>query len=337
MGVKKICKLCPHRCNFNILSARGLCHLIGPNQLLMDNKIFIRRSNIELTGFFHFFPGHECLEISLPSCNLRCTFCEKERKSYSITSLTDLSKIPEKENRKMIIVLDCSFSILPPPLINKIIELKHRYPCIYISHITNGFIEKERFIKLMRNFDALLVRFFGFSDLAYSRVSIAPRAWRYAAEITKTALENNIFLELSYTIIPGYNEEDYALFLRWLVSLKAFKIPLHIKRFYPRYLLKDKAPTRTKLLMEAFNKAKRMGFHYVYIDDIYEGKARNTYCPNDGSLLIRRVGYFVDALGITDSHCKKCGEKIPIKGEISSHNLKALFKVPGEKIEGWRG
>ncbi len=53
-----------------------------------------------------------------------------------------------------------------------------------------------------------------------------------------------------------------------------------------------------------------VGLRYVYIGNILGTEAENTYCPNDGVLLIKRTGFTVVSNRIKDGRCPECGEKI---------------------------
>jgi pyruvate formate lyase activating enzyme len=70
--------------------------------------------------------------------------------------------------------------------------------------------------------------------------------------------------------------------------------------------------TPTTLLEQARNEALDAGLHYVYIGNVHSQDGANTWCPRDGTLLIRRTGHHVDEYNLTrDGRCPVCRELIP--------------------------
>jgi len=53
------------------------------------------------------------------------------------------------------------------------------------------------------------------------------------------------------------------------------------------------------------------GLQYVYIGNVPGHDAENTYCPRDGKILIRRIGYHILENNIVNGKCKFCGFDIP--------------------------
>jgi len=125
--------------------------------------------------------------------------------------------------------------------------------------------------------------------------------------------EKGIHLEITYLIIPKYNDSDEELraFTRWLVALDA-ETPVHFSRFYPTHLLTEVPPTPVSTLERAASIAKEEGLEFVYLGNVPGHEYENTYCPDCGELLVKRTGYYVK-LRIKELACPKCGRKINIK------------------------
>ncbi len=65
-------------------------------------------------------------------------------------------------------------------------------------------------------------------------------------------------------------------------------------------------------LEEARAIAIRAGLHYVYLGNVPGHEGENTYCPADGTLLIKRSGYLVERVNLgPGGRCPACGRKIP--------------------------
>jgi pyruvate formate lyase activating enzyme len=68
--------------------------------------------------------------------------------------------------------------------------------------------------------------------------------------------------------------------------------------------------------IEALEMARKIGLeklNYVYSGNVVGHEGENTYCPNCDEMLIKRWGFNIQKLGLTeDNHCPSCGEKIAI-------------------------
>jgi pyruvate formate lyase activating enzyme len=53
------------------------------------------------------------------------------------------------------------------------------------------------------------------------------------------------------------------------------------------------------------------GLHYAYIANIPEHPGKHTYCPACRKLLIERVGFITEVVGMVDGRCAKCGHAVP--------------------------
>jgi pyruvate formate lyase activating enzyme len=97
---------------------------------------------------------------------------------------------------------------------------------------------------------------------------------------------------------------------KWLVDNGFENNPLHFSRFYPTYKLLDAPATPVKTLEKAAEIAKAQGMKFVYIGNVWGHKLENTYCPHCGKLLIKRFGFNVEEINISDGKCKFCGAPI---------------------------
>jgi pyruvate formate lyase activating enzyme len=88
-------------------------------------------------------------------------------------------------------------------------------------------------------------------------------------------------------------------------------IPLHFSRFYPQYKLANLPPTPADTLVRVRDAAQAAGLNYVYIGNVPELDAENTFCPYCNKLLVERQGYDVRQNNIIRGECKFCRKKIP--------------------------
>ena len=105
--------------------------------------------------------------------------------------------------------------------------------------------------------------------------------------------------------------EQLGAMCRWVRETLGPDVPLHFSRFYPRYKLKSIPPTPVSTLEQACRVATEEGLNFVYIGNVAEHPAGHTYCPKCAKMLIKRVGYNVQLLGLKDGSCLYCGHSIP--------------------------
>ena len=99
---------------------------------------------------------------------------------------------------------------------------------------------------------------------------------------------------------------------RWIRDNLGADTPLHFSRFHPMYRMRNLPPTPSDTLERAHAEARDAGLAYVYIGNLRGHQAGSTYCPRDGTALIRRIGYRITENRLTaDGRCPVCDEKIP--------------------------
>ena len=100
------------------------------------------------------------------------------------------------------------------------------------------------------------------------------------------------------------------------------KSNIHFLRFHPEYKLYYLPPTPIETLEKHVEIAKEEGIKYVYIGNLPGHKLENTYCPNCGRAVIKRFGFEVYEVNLTeDNRCKFCGYKLPIEGEAKTSEI----------------
>jgi pyruvate formate lyase activating enzyme len=90
-------------------------------------------------------------------------------------------------------------------------------------------------------------------------------------------------------------------------------IPWHVTAFHPDYKLTDSPRTSAETLLRAYDLGRKAGLHFVYAGNLpgYVGDRENTLCPQCGTTLIERQGFFVRANHLAAGHCPKCSASIP--------------------------
>ncbi|PKM63501.1 MAG: AmmeMemoRadiSam system radical SAM enzyme [Firmicutes bacterium HGW-Firmicutes-20] len=252
------CDLCFHRCKLEE-GQTGFCRA----RRNVDGKIIslnygrvtsIALDPIEKKPFKHFHPGSKILSLGGFGCNLRCPFCQNYSISMandkvftrrlSVSDAVELAKSLMKDgnigiaytyNEPLInyeYVLDCSIEIKKSGLINVL--------------VTNGIIEEEPLRKLLPMIDAYNIDLKGFSQTFYDKISGDLESVKRTIMITSKVAH----VEITFLVIEGENDSDEEMdqMAKWLADIDS-NIPLHINRFFPNYLWKDKSITSKETLV----------------------------------------------------------------------------------------
>ncbi|MCM8804068.1 MAG: AmmeMemoRadiSam system radical SAM enzyme [Candidatus Omnitrophica bacterium] len=314
------CFLCPKNCiippgKYGFCRARkninGTLYSMG-----YSNPCSVAIDPIEKKPFFHFLPKTETFSIASSGCSLRCKFCQNwEISQYSPEETTNIYLPPEK-------VVEYAMKYKCPSIAYTYSEPVNFYEYMIdtakiakekgIKNIvhTAGFINKEPLEKLCKYIDAVNVDLKGFNNEYYRNV--CEGELNVILNTLKILKENNVWIEITNLVIPGYNDkyEEIRNMCLWIKNNLGDYIPLHFSRFHPMYLMRHIPSTPVETLEKAVKIAKEVGLKYVYIGNVAGSNYENTYCPKCSKLLIRRYGFSVLENNIVNGKCKFCKEKI---------------------------
>ncbi len=320
-----ICELCPHHCKINVQKS-GFC---GARKNI-DGKLYtlnygvvegLALDPIEKKPLYHYYPGSIIFSVGTLGCNLKCPFCQNSHLSrffdeYQIDLKPNLS--PEelflyflksqKEYYKGIfsgIAYTYSEPIVWYEFVKECSEIfkKNNYKNILV---TNGYIEKEPLENILPLIDAVNVDLKAFSEENYKKLG---GGLKEVLNFIETLYKNNIHVEITTLVVTDFNDniKELTNLVKWISSIDK-KIPFHLSRYFPAYKY-SKPPTKITFLNEAEEVAKNY-LYYVYKGNVLESS--DTFCPECHNLLIHRLGYDIQIVGITDRKCSKCSRKVDI-------------------------
>ncbi len=182
------------------------------------------------------------------------------------------------------------------------------------NYVTNGYMSEEALSALIdEGLDAMSVDVKGCEEAVkrYCGADVEV-VWR---NIEK-AYSRGVHVEVVNLVIPGVSDQDWCFkeIAQKLLKACGDQAPLHFTRYYPAYKF-SAPPTPVKTLERARELAMEQGLKYVYVGNVPGHPYENTYCHSCGEEVVRRYVFDVVGWGLDpQNRCKRCGEKIPIRG-----------------------
>ncbi|RMG38595.1 MAG: AmmeMemoRadiSam system radical SAM enzyme [Gammaproteobacteria bacterium] len=317
------CELCPRGCVIPE-GAAGDCRI----RVNRDGRLVattygrpsaIHIDPIEKKPLNHFRPTTLAFSVATAGCNLHCLNCQNWQLSqHGGDEMEVLLHLEPDEVVRAARQEHCqsvAYTYSDP-----IVFYEYVYDTAERAHqaglsnvfVTAGYINRRPLQQLCRVLDASNTDLKAFDEGFYERVNSA--TLKPVLDALVTQREEGIWLEVTNLVIPTLND-DLAMIRRmakWIVTNLGPDTPLHFSQFYPMYRMRNLPPTPVETLEKAHREARDAGLNYVYIGNVMGHRYANTYCPRDGTLLIKRTGFHVDEYHLTpDGRCPLCKEPIP--------------------------
>lgn len=314
------CSLCPNQCmlppeQWGACKARK--NIGGKLYSMVYGKIATAHVDpIEKKPFFHVLPGSKAFSIGTTGCNMRCLFCQ----NWEISQIfpKDLETQTATPEQVVATVKASSATIIAFTYNEPIISYEYTLDIAKLAKsqglktvmISNGYIEKEPLLELLKYIDAYKVDLKAFDEKFYKKLTgghLAP-----ILETLKTIQQSGVWLEIVTLLVPGENdsETEVRAMAQWIRKNLGDSVPLHFSRYFPQYKLKNLPPTSPETLVRARQIAMEEGLKFVYTGNIAYPDGEATYCPDSKEKVIVRQGYFIIANDLKDGACSD-GEKIP--------------------------
>ena len=235
---------------------------------------------IEKKPLMHFYPGSMILSAGSLGCNLQCPFCQNheiaQREGNRFTAETEevgperLAELAEYYRRKGNIGIAFTYNepLVGYEYVRDTARLAHEkgLKCVLV---TNGTAALPVLAELAPYIDAMNIDLKGFTDRYYREVLKGDRGMTMA--FIREAVRR-CHVELPTLIVPGENDsrEEMLELSEWVAGLEGVyneksgkDIPLHISRFFPRYLMTDRGATDPTAVYDLVRAAKKH-LRYVY-------------------------------------------------------------------------
>jgi len=314
------CQLCPRRCTLNN-GIKGFCRVREPKDgvfysLVYGNPTAVHVDPIEKKPFYHVLPSTGSFSIATAGCNFRCKYCQNWEISQFSPEETTNYDLPPQSVVDGALRYNCAsiaYTYTDPAIFYEYMldtcMLAKAHGVLNISR-TNGYLNKEPVEKLTPYLDATNIDLKGFDQEFYSK--IPEGNLKVVQRNTAYFRHHGVHTEITNLIVPTLNDdmEKIRQMCRWIKNEVGKATPVHFSRFHPTFKLRNLHATPIKTLEEARAAALGEGLLYVYIGNVPNHEGNHTYCPNDGKVLIRRVGYRVVENNIKKGCCAFCGYKI---------------------------
>ncbi len=313
-----ICKTCMHRCLIK-KDKWGICKMRKNENGVL--KVYnygmvssVALDPIEKKPLHNFKPGSSVLSFGSVSCNFRCKHCQNYTISTADLNYPYLREFKPEDILRLVKEYNAdgvAWTYNEPSIwhefaldSSKLVK-KDGY---YVVYVTNGYMSFEAIDQFRGILDAANVDVKAFKEDFYRRICKA--RLENVLECVKYLYKSGVFLELTYLIIPGENDdmEEIRSFAEWVYDLDK-SIPVHFSRFHPDYQMLDKPPTPIKTIEKAVEVARDVGIEYVYVGNVWGHRYEDTYCPNCNSLLIDREGFYIVRMNLDGRRCPECGYK----------------------------
>ena len=146
-------------------------------------------------------------------------------------------------------------------------------------------------------------------------ISTIPTSLDDVLKSARIVHESGVHLELTYLVIPGYNDSDEEItrFCEWVRDELSEDVPVHFTRFHPDNEMMDVQWTPVETVMHCRELGMEAGLNYVYVGNTLTDDADDTYCPECGTAVIRRLGYLVDIVSLDGDRCSCCRHRMNIR------------------------
>ncbi|ABW01383.1 AmmeMemoRadiSam system radical SAM enzyme [Caldivirga maquilingensis] len=322
-----MCTACARRCRLNDGQV-GFCgvraNFGGRLFLVVYGKLSaIAVDPIEKKPLFHFNPGSSVLSMSTYGCSWACQFCQNfdisQRRLWEGFEVTPELIIELAESYG---VQGLTYTYNEPSVFAEFahdVGLLAKKKGLFNTFVTNGYLTDETVDYLSKFLDAATVDIKGNANKEFLRkYSMVPDPEPIFQSI-KEMRDKGIHVEITDLVVPeiGDRLEDAEVMLKRIMDYLGPDVSIHFLRFHPDYKLSNLPPTPVKTLEKHAELARRMGFRYVYLGNVPGHKLENTYCPNCGNVVIRRYGFQILEVNLTeDNRCRFCGAKINIDGKV---------------------
>ena len=315
-----VCDLCPHSCRIPV-GGMGRCSARRGEENMLVAYNYGKVSSIcvdpmEKKPLYHYYPGSRIFSVGGVGCNMSCKNCQ----NYAISQTPTGRKRTTYERPDEIVALcrrekmeSIAFTYNEPTIwFEYIMDVAKCDPNLRYVLVSNGLINEKPLREMCKIADAMNIDIKGFTDEFYMKICGA-----HLEDVLRTVkiiFEEKVHLELTYLVIPGYNDSEAEVerFCIWVRDTLSPDVPIHFTRFHPDFEMMNVPITPVDIILKCKELAENNGLNYVYVGNIIADDASDTYCPECGTAVIKRIGYLVEIAALDGTRCSCCKARLPI-------------------------
>ena len=316
------CLACGHRCRIPPGRA-GVCQvrfnrdgvLHGPWGYVAG----LQDDPIEKKPFYHVLPGSRTLSFGMLGCDFHCAYCQNWVTSQTLRDEAATGSFQPMSAEEIVVQAKSRGAITLTSTYNEPLITAEWAAEIFrlggnaglrAAFVSNGNNTAEALALLQPHLDFYKVDLKSFSDKHYRELGGTLNNVLDGIARVRAA---GLWLEVVTLVVPGFNDSPAELraMAGFLAGLSP-DIPWHVTAFHPDYRMQGKGRTAPDTLLEAARIGKEAGLRHVYPGNVHGrvGDAENTRCPHCQALLVRRVGFAVQAYHLRDGCCPQCSAPI---------------------------
>jgi len=241
-GDNVLCNLCPNSCvikrgDFGACKVRGNK---GGNGIIPFYGFIsaLAVDPIEKKPLYHFKPGSKILSLGFAGCNLRCPFCQ----NWHISQNSDIPGKWMQPEEIIPIALKENSPSIAYTYSEPLAHIEYVMDCMALAKkqeianvlVTNGCINKEAAVEILKMTDAANVDLKCFSEETYKKT--LGGSLQTVLDFIKLCRGMNVHLEITTLVVPDLNdtEEELNAAADFIASVDR-EIPWHLTAYHPDY------------------------------------------------------------------------------------------------------
>lgn len=319
------CHLSPRNCVIPEGRA-GFCGVRGnkDGRLVTYNygkSVHATEETIETEAVNHYAPGERILSMGNIGCMMNCSYCHNWKTSQSrYVSDKDVHYYTPEDVVRIALnhgIRCISWTYNDPVVWQEFVldTAKLAKEAGLINLYKSAFyISAEAVDELLPYIDIFSISIKSIDADYYRKFTMGRLEPVLAA--TKQVHRAGKHVEVSTLMITDISDDEATAVKvsDWVINELDSTVPVHFVRFHPDYKMTETVRTPVPKLQRAREIGLERGLEHVYLGNVYDTPASNTYCRSCKAMLVSRYGLNARQVGIDRyGRCLSCGRNAHFK------------------------